>query len=107
MRGAAEIGDHGNWTRGKRGAARRAKRAAPGEGAVGPTLCVPRVFRFALQGSGGKAVTHSSGKLDHGGFAEQNGADAIQMFDDGGVVIENLRGVRFREIGRASCRERV
>src|SRR6202035_5434785 len=73
--------------------------AGTGRRAAGPTLRIPRILRFALQRSRGKAVAHSSREFDHGGFTEENGADAVEMLDNGGVVVENLAGVWFRAPG--------
>ena len=69
--------------------------ARAGGRAAGPTGLIPGIFGFALQGSGGEHVAQAAGEFDHGGFAEEDGSDVVEMIDHRGVVVEDLIGERF------------
>jgi len=49
-------------------------------------LCVPRIFGAPCNEAWQSGSPFHRGEFDHRGFAEQNRADAVEMFDDPRVV---------------------
>src|SRR5262249_17375958 len=84
---------------GESGEARSDDGAGTGGRTASPALGVPGIFRFALQRGGGVAIAHAAGQLDHRSFADQDGTDAVEMFDDSRVIVEDLIRVRLRAPG--------